>query len=267
MWPQLAPYLGARTPGTNETGLWWDPAEPGWAVEVEHQEGVVIATLFGYGADGAPRWYIASALREQADGDFQGDLFEGSGPAFDASPWTRTTMRTVGKMRIVFSGSGNARVSFTIDGLSLAKDVVPLVFGATGRAVCSFGGGDRKGATNYQDMWWDPAESGWGLAVAHQGDAIFSVLFTYGDDGKPAWFAASDVRLQADGSYAGALYRARGSPFGASAWQPASSVAVGTFALAFGDGQTGTLAYTIDGRTVTKAITRLVVTPSVPVCQ
>jgi hypothetical protein len=267
MWPQLAPYLSARAPGANRTGLWWDPAEPGWAVDVEHQEGVVIATLFGYGADGAARWYIASALREQADGDFQGDLFEASGPAFDTSPWTRTTMRTVGTMRIVFAGSGAARLSFTIDGASFAKDIVPMVFGASGRAVCSFVESDRTHATNYQDLWWNPSESGWGLAVAHQGDALFGVLFTYGDDGAPAWFAASDVRLQPDGSYAGTLYRAKGSPFAASSWQPASSVAAGTLALRFGDGDSATLSYSIDGRAVSKPITRLVVTPSVPGCK
>ena len=34
-------------------------------------------------------------------------------------------------------------------------------------------------ATNYQDLWWNPAESGWGVNFTHQGDIIFATWFTY----------------------------------------------------------------------------------------
>ena len=30
-------------------------------------------------------------------------------------------------------------------------------------------------APSYEGLWWNPAESGWGLSIAHQGDVIFAV--------------------------------------------------------------------------------------------
>lgn len=268
MWPKLAPYLSAHAPDSNFTGLWWDPAEPGWGLSLQHQGGVIMATLFGYASNGEPRWYIASAMREQADGDFRGDLFEMSGPTFGTTPWGQAVMRTAGTMRIVFAGPAAARVEFSIDGATFARDIVPMVFGATGRAVCSFTEESRAGATNYQDLWWNPSESGWGLAIAHQGDVLFAVLFTYDDQHRAMWIVGSEVRLRSDGSYSGELYRTTGPAFdAATTWRPASATAVGGIALRFSDGQTGMLDYTIDGRSVHAPITRLVAAPSVPACR
>jgi hypothetical protein len=267
MWPKLAPYLSAHAPDSNFTGLWWDPAEPGWGLSVQHQGGVIMATLFGYASSGEPRWYIASAMREQADGDFRGDLFEMSGPTFGTTPWGQAVMRNAGSMRIVFAGPAAARVEFSIDGATFAKDIVPMVFGATGRAVCSFTEGSRADAKNYQDLWWNPAESGWGLAIAHQGDVLFAVLFTYDEQHRATWIVGSEVRLRSDGSYSGELYRTRGSAFGSDEWQPAAATPVGSITLQFSDGESALLSYTIDGRTVRTPITRLVAAPSVPTCR
>ena len=43
-------------------------------------------------------------------------------------------------------------------------------------------------AQNYSDIWWNPAESGWGLTVADHETQIFAVWFTYRQDGSPTWF-------------------------------------------------------------------------------
>jgi hypothetical protein len=66
---------------------------------------------------------------------------------------------------------------------------------------------------------------------------------------------------QSDGSYLGDLYRTAGSPFNAQPFPPigASDVTnVGNMRLRFTNGETGTLTYTYNGTTVTKAITRQV---------
>ena len=40
---------------------------------------------------------------------------------------------------------------------------------------------------NYNDLWWDPSESGWGVNVAQQGSTLFLTFFIYGTDSKPTW--------------------------------------------------------------------------------
>ena len=40
---------------------------------------------------------------------------------------------------------------------------------------------------NYNDLWWDPNESGWGVNVAQQGSTLFLTFFIYGADSKPTW--------------------------------------------------------------------------------
>jgi hypothetical protein len=235
-------------------------------VSVEHQGGVIMATLFGYSPDGSPRWYTASAMREQEDGDFRGDLFEMTGPPPGTTPWTGLVMHTAGSMRIVFSGPTAARLEFTIGATTIAKDITPMVFGATGRAVCSFTEESRAGSKNYQDLWWNPAQSGWGLAVAHQGDTLFAVLFTYDDQHRAIWLVGSDLRLRSDGTYSGELYRTTGPAFGTAAWRPASATAVGGITLEFTDGQSGVLDFTADGRAMRTPIQRQVAMPSVPLC-
>jgi len=267
MWPKLAPYLSANVAGKNFTGIWSNPQEPGWGVNINHEQGTIVATLFSYSEQGDPQWLIASALREQADGDFTGELFQMSGPRFDARTWTGTVMRTVGTMRIVFSDSGLARLTYTVDGKAVTKDISPMPVGAGDRPVCSFTEGSRSAETNYQDLWWDMSEPGWGLAVAHQGDTLFTVLFTYGDDGRAMWIVGPEVRRLPDGSYAGTLYRTRSPGFDASFPQSPSVASAGTITLRFADGGSATLAYSVDGREVHKSITRFVASPSVPACR
>src|SRR4051812_13169103 len=85
------------------------------------------------------------------------------------------------------------------------------------------------------DIWLNPAESGWGLNLIHQGDTIFATLYVYGADGQPKWYFASGLTGGGD-SYSGALYESTGPWFGgafnASAVQTRQ---VGTMSLAMGD--------------------------------
>src|SRR5512132_800942 len=63
-------------------------------------------------------------------------------------------------------------------------------------------------AENYSDLWWNPAESGWGLSLTDHETQLFGVWFTYRADGGPTWFvvpggATSEVRQL----FGGHLYR------------------------------------------------------------
>ena len=124
-------------------------------------------------------------------------------------------------------------------------------------------------AINYEGLWWKaPAESesGWGINLAHQGDIIFATWFTYDTTGK-AWWLSVTANRTADNVYAGTLYQTHGPAFNAIPFDPhaVTRTAVGNATLTFTDGTNGTFAYTVNGITQTKAITREVFGPQ-PVC-
>jgi hypothetical protein len=66
---------------------------------------------------------------------------------------------------------------------------------------------------NYTDIWWNPAESGWGLNVIQHGSGvIFATWFVYGADGKPTWYVMPDGQWNTANEYTGRVYRTTGPP-------------------------------------------------------
>jgi hypothetical protein len=266
-WPALAPYLSAQRGAANHSGLWADPAEPGWGLSIDEEQGVVVATLFSYGADGRPAWLSASALFEESADTYSGSLYRTSGPAFDARAWSGASATPVGRMSVSFDGAHSATVTYVVDGASVTRALEPLTFGPGGPASCRLTSESRAGDRNYQGLWWNPAQSGWGLALAHQGDVLFAVLFVYEESGQARWLVASDVRADGEGGYAGTLYRTQGTAPGAGPWSPVSVSAAGTLSLRFADGENGSLSYTLDGKTVTAPIARFAAAAQTPSCR
>ena len=72
----------ASTYTTDYTDLWYVPSESGWGLNLIHQEDVIFGTLFVYGPDNTPHWYVASDMRYQGSGGpitYTGVLYETSG--------------------------------------------------------------------------------------------------------------------------------------------------------------------------------------------
>jgi hypothetical protein len=114
-------------------------------------------------------------------------------------------------------------------------------------------------------VWFRPDESGWGLILTQEGANIFAALFVYGSDGKPAWWVASNVvdtgapvNLLVGEAFSGTLYSATGPYLGAPADTTAfSATSVGSLRIAYVGGTDNlSLAYTINGVTVNKALQR-----------
>ncbi|HLX29531.1 MAG TPA: M64 family metallopeptidase [Casimicrobiaceae bacterium] len=123
----------------------------------------------------------------------------------------------------------------------------------------------------YQGLWWKaPAasESGWGMNIAHQADVIFATWFTYDATGKAWWLSMTAPMVSGGNAYAGALFATKGPPFNAVPFNPALVVptAVGNGKLTFTDADNGTFAYTVNGVSQTKPITREVFGP-MPTCR
>ena len=74
-------------------------------------------------------------------------------------------------------------------------------------------------AANYQGLWWNPAESGWGINLAHQGDAVYLTWYTYDAAGKASWLAMYATKTAA-ASYAGDIVEVHGSPYDVVPYDP-----------------------------------------------
>ena len=105
------------------------------------------------------------------------------------------------------------------------------------------------------DMWFDPAESGWGLNLIHQGDTLFGTLFVYGSDQQPKWFVASSL-VGGPTVYTGALSECAGPWFGGPfSAGPVICREVGPMRFELGD-TTAVVDYTVDGVRVSKQVQR-----------
>jgi len=269
----LIPYT--PSPASNFGGLWWNaPAgsESGWGINVAHQGDVIFATWLTYDP-GGKAWWLSMTAAKGAGNTFAGTLYETRGPAFDAVPFdlTRVTRTPVGMGTLTFADAGSGTFAYTVNGVTQAKPIVLETF-ASPVPTCTFGSlSDPALATNYQDLWWNaPAgsEAGWGVNLTHQGNTIFAVWFTYDFDGTPLWLSATLASVTG-GTYAGTLYRSTGPAWSATPFDPAkvARLAVGTASVTFADGDSGTFAYTVNGRAQTKAITRQIFRPPGTVCR
>jgi hypothetical protein len=114
-------------------------------------------------------------------------------------------------------------------------------------------------STDYTDLWFLPAESGWGVNVIQQYDIVFATFFVYAADGTPRWFVAPDTRSVASApgqnTFTGRLYSTTGTYYG-SPWAGTSNADVGPVTFSFTSATTGTVSYTVNGVPVTKSIVR-----------
>ncbi|MGZ5101721.1 MAG: trypsin-like serine peptidase [Usitatibacter sp.] len=250
----------------NYTDLWWNSAESGWGLNLNHQSDKIFATLYTYAPDGRDMWLVASSLPRQPDGSYAGALYRAVGPAFNASPWTSYTLTQVGTMTLAFAGSNQGTLTYSVNGVSVTKAIQRNLFSSP-QPICTFTSASRAAAPNFQDLWLNPAEPGWGINLAQQGGVMFATLFTYDIDHRDLWLVGSNLVRQQSGTFTGTLYRITGPAFNAVPWTSVASTTVGTMTLAFASGTSGTLIYTFNGTTVTKSIQRFVFAASPSLCQ
>ena len=117
-------------------------------------------------------------------------------------------------------------------------------------------------ATDHSDLWWNPNESGWGVNVTEQAGTLFLTFFLYSPSGQPTWYVAPSVTFQATNAnggnvFSGALYQTAGPWFGAAFNPSLVTVSqVGSVTFTANSVTDATLAYSVSGVTVTKALFR-----------
>ena len=118
--------------------------------------------------------------------------------------------------------------------------------------------------TDYTGLWWNPQESGWGLAL-HQGvtHVLFGAWFVYGGDGAPQWFTLQQGQWIDATTWRGSIFRTTGPSFAGPDYDPRLVLVLpaGTATLDFrqriGEEGRARFTYTINGVTATKVISRM----------
>lgn len=267
----LSRLLPAQPP-RNHTGLYMSPPEPGWGVSVAQFGELLIPVWFTYGADGTPEWLMTDVLRADADGAFRGTLVRWSGgPGNAVTPTVPAHPVALPMGTAAFRFGSDRSLEYTVQMTGEAARtwrMVPVGFTAVA-PTCTFTSGSRATVANLTDLWWNPAESGWGLSILHQGTQIYAAWYTHDADGTPAWMTALMDR-QPDGTFRGALSRAAsGTPFNREAGRPATVIplpTIGQMSLRLEDGEKATMEAEIAGVRSVRPIRRFSADPPRTAC-
>jgi cyclophilin family peptidyl-prolyl cis-trans isomerase len=241
------------TPGTalNYSGLWWNAAESGWGMSITQKRNIIFAAMYTYDAAGLPTWYVMSRCEMPATSNTTctGPIYKVSGGTAPTVAWLGTNKLTdvAGSGTLTFESAKSAKFSFTLNGVTSSKDITPQPI-ATGSAPPSF---------DFTDLWWNPAEDGWGMAISQQFDVAFATWYAYDATGKAIWYVADQCKLLGT-RCEGKLYQVSGGVPLTVAWSGSNRkvVEVGTLSLVFTDVNNGDMSYTLNGTKYLRKITR-----------
>lgn len=118
----------ATTTLTDYTDIWYNaPAEsqPGWGVNIAQQGDILFATLFVYGPDNTPRWYVAPNVPASGANVFSGDLLNVGTGTYFALPWTGISgVQVVGTIAFTFDSPTTGTMTYTVGAAQVTKSIV-----------------------------------------------------------------------------------------------------------------------------------------------
>lgn len=241
----IATHFAAASP---YSGLWWNPAESGWGMSVTQHQGILFTAMYTYDRSAQPTWLVMSRCPMVTTGSCSGEIFRVTGGTHPGIAWNGAArvVAPVGSGTLTFSDPDHGRLTFTIDGVAGSKSIERQ----------RFSNGTTAPSVDFTDLWWNAAESGWGVALTQDAGMIFATWFAYDTGGNPVWYVASSCPLVAN-ACAGDLYRVAGGSALTSPWTSSpAAVKAGTVSFTFSDDSTGVMAWTLDGVAGTRAIVR-----------
>src|SRR5262249_41246771 len=124
----LLPSAGNATTTVIDYGdLWYNaPAESqgGWGVNIAQQGEGLFLTLFVYGQDGKPHWYVASSVASTGANAFGGQLFDIGSGTFFGSAWAGVSgVRQVGDIAFTFDSATTGSMTYSVDTAQVTKSI------------------------------------------------------------------------------------------------------------------------------------------------
>jgi hypothetical protein len=268
-WTDLALHTYARTSFqyrvTNALGgntvslqdMWWGGTkENGWGVAIAQHKEKLFAIVFAYDANGKPTWYSMSdgrwggGIGNQYVGAFnvpKGTPFYAYdasrlGGLYDTGRYGATTLSFFGEKQ------GTLDMTMALKGFS--KNIERFDFSKDSTSPISGVG----------DLWWGGvSQNGWGVSIMEQQGGLFSVWFTYDENGEPTWFAMTDGAWTSSNTYEGRMHRTVSSawfnvPYDASKFR---AIDVGPYKLRFLGQNAAELEYSVEGRSGTLSLSRV----------
>src|SRR4051812_14420887 len=177
----LLAFAASSAHAANYSDIWWNPAESGWGLTIADHETNLWAVWYTYRSDGSPTWmFVPGGTFDAGRTRFTGALYQATGPSYAGAFTSRpVSVAPVGSVTLDFApaglASGMATFSYTVGTVSGVRQVQRYGFGTAAPAW----GADAT------DLWWDPAESGWGVALSQHGGMFFGVWYTYDATGQP----------------------------------------------------------------------------------
>lgn len=164
----------------------------------------------------------------------------------------------------------NVTVSFAPSTSGLLSQTITLTSNGIGspQSFTVSGTGTTSSTTSnapgpLSGLWWNPTESGWGIAFTQRRNIIFAAWYTYDLSGNPTWYVVPSCTLPsagASGSCTGTVYQTGGPAFFGAAFDSSRVIAriVGSLTLSFQSSNVGTMSYAVSGVSRTLPITRQV---------
>jgi len=155
--------------------------------------------------------------------------------------------------------AANSRCVATVPATA-SGDAVCLAPSSTSSTVTANSPGALSG------LWWNPGESGWGIAFTQRRNIVFAAWYTYDTSGNAKWYVASNCALPvgvtgASGVCSGSLYQVSGPTFFGTTFNPSlvSVATAGSLQVSFTDANNAAMTYTVAGQSRTVPIVRQVV--------
>ena len=171
-----------------------------------------------------------------------------------AASFTAGTPVSVGTGTLTFTDAGHGSFDYTVNGTHQTKAITPQPLGTAAPACNYTGTANLAGASNYQGLWWNASESGWGINFAHHGLIIFATWFTFDGNGAPTWFVATMNKGTGE-TFSGQLFTETATPFGATPFVANPAIPAGNATVTFANGDSAAFSYTIGAVSKTRQLT------------
>ncbi len=237
----------ATTVANNYQGLWWNANESGWGMSITQHGNMIFVAVYTFDDAGLPTWYVIPNCPVSTT-NCTGDLYKVTGGTSPTAAWNGAgkVVTKVGAGTLSFNNTSSANFNFIINNVAGSKAITQQVFAT----------GTTPPAVDYTDLWWNPNESGWGVSLTQQFGMIFAAWYTYDATGKPVWYVVPNCPVSGAGC-TGSLYQVTGGESLTTTWNGTNTpTVVGSATFGFSNASSGTMSYTLNGVSSSRAIGR-----------